>query len=111
LFVDHTAELVGDGAKVLELFSCYESILPRKRRLGPVVGIGWYEKEMECNPALDDFILQDVTVDPFLPIADNYFDIVIVPALFQLVQRPLELFQEINRVLKPGGVAVIGVKL
>jgi hypothetical protein len=31
--------------------------------------------------------------------------------MFQLLQRPLDMFKEINRVLKPGGTAFIGVKL
>ena len=36
---------------------------------------------------------QDLTVDPFLPLADNYFDFVVVPAMFQLFQRPLDMFK------------------
>jgi ubiquinone/menaquinone biosynthesis C-methylase UbiE len=59
----------------------------------------------------DDCIQQDITVDPFLPLSDGYFDLVTMPAMFQLLQRPLDLFREIHRVLKPGGVAVVGVKL
>ena len=62
-------------------------------------------EEMLCNPDLDDFIRQYITFDPFLPLADNYFDFVIVPCMFQLFQRPLDMFQEINRVLKPGGTS------
>jgi SAM-dependent methyltransferase len=100
-----------DGATVLELFSCYESILPPAKTLGPVVGVGWFNDEMKCNPDLDDFIEQDISVDPFLALADNYFDFVIIPSMFQLFQRPLDMFREINRVLKPGGVAIVGVKL
>jgi SAM-dependent methyltransferase len=66
---------------------------------------------MKANGALDDYIEQDITVDPFLPLADNYFDFVVMPAMFQLCQRPQDMFKEINRVLKPGGTAFIGVKL
>ena len=108
---DHMSQYFFDGASVLEIFSCYDSILPPKIELGPVVGIGWSAEEMKANGALDDFIEQDVGVDPFLPLADNYFDFVIIPAMFQLFQRPKEVFQEINRVLKPGGIAIVGVKL
>ncbi len=110
---DHYSQYFFDGANVLELFSVYESILPRKYRnkLGATVGIGWYDNEMKCNEALDDYIEQDISVDPYLPLQSNYFDFVVMPANFQLLQRPKELFQEINRVLKPGGMAIIGVKL
>lgn len=97
---------------VLELFACHESILPSPRgRIGTAVGVGWFGYEMEANEDLDDCIEQDISVDPYLPLKDNYFDFVVVPAMFQLYQRPLEMFQEINRVLKPGGTAFIGVKL
>ncbi|KAJ1420811.1 hypothetical protein B484DRAFT_304844, partial [Ochromonadaceae sp. CCMP2298] len=105
----HIGQYFFDGANVLELFSCYDSLLPPGVELGTTVGVGWYGDEMRANGALDDFIEQDVSVDPFLPLADNFFDFVIVPANFQLLQRPLEMFQEINRVLKPGGKAIIGV--
>lgn len=132
---EHLSNTFFEGAKVLELFSCYESILPPGVALGPTVGVGWYGDEMKCNADLDDYIVQDITVDPFLPLADNYFDFVLMPANFQLLQRPLvfayllfitseypsisiyrhyrmqDLFKEINRVLKPGGTAVAGVKL
>lgn len=108
---DHYSQYFFPGAKVLELFSTYDSILPPRIELGPTVGIGWYGEEMKANAALDDYIEQDISTDPYLPIADNYFDFVVLPAMFQLLQRPKEMFQEINRVLKPGGIAFIGVKL
>lgn len=110
---DHYSQYLFDGANVLELFSVYESILPGKykNKLGATVGVGWYDYEMKCNEALDDYIEQDISVDPYLPLQSNYFDFVVMPANFQLLQRPKELFQEINRVLKPGGAAIIGVKL
>jgi SAM-dependent methyltransferase len=101
-----------DEPRVLELFSTYESILPYElTNKGPVVGVGWYGYEMEANSVLDDVIEQDISIDPYLPLQDNYFDVVVMPAMFQLLQRPQEMFQEINRVLKPGGTAFIGLKL
>lgn len=109
--VDHLSQYLFDGARVLELFSTYESVLPPGFAYGPTVGVGWSAREMKSNDALDDFIEQDLSVDPFLPLADNYFDFVVVPAMFQLFQRPLDMFQEINRVLKPGGTVFVGVKL
>ena len=100
---EHLSQYFFNGAKVLELFSCYESILPGFD-LDTTVGVGWYGDEMKANGALDDYIEQDITVDPFLPLADNYFDFVVVPAMFQLFQRPQDMFREINRVLKPGTI-------
>ena len=109
---EHLSQYMFDGAKVLELFSVYESILPTDSvKLGPTVGVGWFKDEMECNADLDDFIEQDISIDPYLPLKDNYFDFVVMPAMFQLLQLPRETFQEINRVLKPGGMVICGVKL
>ena len=78
---------------------------------GVTVGVGWCSNEMNANPSLDDFIEQDVSIDPYLPLTDNYFDFVVIPAMFQLLQRPRELFEEINRVLKPGGRVFVGKSL
>lgn len=108
---DHLSQYLFPGASVLELFSCYESLLPANVELGPTVGVGLYDREMRCNAMLDDCIEQDISQDPFLPLADDYFDFVVMPANFQLLQRPQQFFQEVNRVLKPGGRAIIGVKL
>ena len=108
---EHMGEYFKDGAKVLELFSIYQSILPGGIEMGPCVGVGWSDDEMKANPDLDDYIQQDITVDPYLPLASNYFDFVVMPANFQLIQNPKVMFEEINRVLKPGGTAFIGVKL
>ena len=98
------------GPRVLELFSCYDSILP-SMDLGPTVGVGWSGDEMRCNGVLDDWIEQDLTVDPYLPISSNFFDFVVMPANAQLLQSPKVMFQEMNRVLKPGGTAFVGLKL
>ena len=100
-----------EGLRVLELFSCYESILPTGKKLGPTIGIGWDNEEIESNADIDDYIIQDITIDPYIPLKSNYFDIVIIPANIQLLQRPLTLFQEINRVLKVGGYCFAGLKL
>lgn len=110
--IDHLSQFITqNNVSVLEIFSTYESILPANIRYDAVVGVGWDKREMKANALLDDFIAQDVSTDPFLPLADNYFDFVVMPANFQLLQKPRELMQEVNRVLKPGGTAFVGVKL
>jgi len=106
---EHMSQYFFDGCSVLEIGSTYESFLPTVE-YGPVVGIGWHPEELAANIALDDYILQDFTVDPYFPLSDNFFDFVVMPANFQLIQRPKIFFQEVNRVLKPGGMAMIGVK-
>ena len=93
---EHLRPIIKPGATVLELFSTYDSILPPVQ-LGPTVGVGWSPLEMKANAALDDWIEQDISVDPYLPLADNFFDVVVMPANFQLLQRPREMFEEINR--------------
>lgn len=45
--IDHLSQYFFDGAKVLELFSIYESILPTGFDMGPTVGVGWSTREMK----------------------------------------------------------------
>ena len=54
--MDHLDQYFNEGAKVLELFSTYESILPPGLKYGPTVGVGWSSREMIANEALDDYI-------------------------------------------------------
>jgi hypothetical protein len=53
---EHLAQYFFNGAKVLELFSCYESILPGFE-LDTTVGVGFYGDEMRTNPDLGNLTL------------------------------------------------------
>ncbi len=57
---------------------------------------------MADNPDLDEYIVHNLNVDPQLPFADASFDGVVVTVSIQYMIRPVEVFAEVNRILKPG---------
>ena len=90
---------------VLDLCSSWISHLPETIEYGAVVGLGMNEKELAANKQLTDFIVQDLNVDPTLSrFEDNSFDVVCNVVSVDYLQKPNEIFQEIYRILRPGGV-------
>jgi SAM-dependent methyltransferase len=62
---------------------------------------------MEKNPDLDDHVVHDLNVDPVLPFDDASFDGVAITVSIQYLVRPVDVFREVHRVLKPGGVFLV----
>ena len=63
--------------------------------------------ELARNEALSDFHVHDLNQAPTLPMyADASFDAVFCSVSVDYLSRPLEVFAEIHRILKPGGLAV-----
>jgi SAM-dependent methyltransferase len=63
--------------------------------------------ELHANPALSEYLLQDLNVDPILPFPDRSFDAVVCCASVDYLIRPVEVFAEVARVLRPGGPLVV----
>ena len=90
-----------DGV-ILDLMSSWRSHLPEdfpKRRL---VGLGLNDTEMAENPQLNDRVVHDLNSDPALPFDDNFFDAAVVTVSIQYIVRPVQVFNEVNRVLRDG---------
>ena len=94
------------GARVLDMMSSWVSHLPGELEL-EVAGLGLNEEELRKNPRLSDRVLHDLNETPELPFPDASFDAVVCANSVEYLTRPLEVFAEIARVLKPGGVAAI----
>ena len=90
-----------ENAIVLDLMSSWKSHFPTNKQFKKTVGLGLNAIEMENNPSLDEFFVQNINVDPTLPFEANYFDAVVIVVSIQYVSKPIELFQEIARILKP----------
>ena len=95
-------ELLLPGATILDLMSSWKSHLPPEARPARVVGLGMNATELAANEQLDEWVVQDVNADPTLP-----FGAVIITVSIQYVVRPLSLFREIRRVLKPGEALIV----
>jgi hypothetical protein len=65
------------------------------------------EDELKANPSLTDFVVQDLNADPLLPFPDHSFDVVTNVVSVEYLTRPVEVFQEAGRVLKPGGLFLV----
>ena len=65
------------------------------------------EEELARNPVLTEFAVQDLNSSPKLPYADNSFDVITNAVSVDYLNKPIEVFKEMHRVLKPGGRAVM----
>lgn len=95
------------GVDVLDLMSSWISHLPPDLALGHVAGLGMNGAELLANPRLAEHVVQDLNADPRLPWPDGRFDAVLNALSVQYLTRPLEVYTEVARVLRPGGIAVI----
>ncbi len=103
------AELIPPGATILDLMSSWRSHYPAglvqsKRE---IVGHGMNEVELRENPVLDRYVVQNLNQNPTLAFDDNYFDAVTNTVSVQYLTRPIEVFREVQRVLKPGGQHIV----
>ncbi|MEM7029290.1 MAG: class I SAM-dependent methyltransferase [Chloroflexota bacterium] len=91
----------------LDLMSSWRTHLPDTLHPDRVVGLGMNEAEMQDNPQLDDVIVHNLNQDPTLPFDDATFDAVTCTVSVQYMVKPLTIFREVNRVLKPGGIFAV----
>jgi SAM-dependent methyltransferase len=71
------------------------------------VGLGLNAAELAANPRLAAYDVRDLNADPKLPYADASFDAVLCAVSIQYLVRPVEVFAEAARVLRPGGRVAI----
>ncbi|MFN0091359.1 MAG: class I SAM-dependent methyltransferase [Acidimicrobiales bacterium] len=90
--------LVGD---VLDLMSSWVSHFRSKPTRLTVLGMN--RAELDCNEAADEIVVHDLNADPRLPFPDASFDGVVCCVSVDYLVRPLEVFAEAARVLRPGG--------
>ena len=100
-------ELLPANGTLLDLMSSWRSHLPADFAKERIIGLGLNAVEMRENPDLDEHVVHDVNKDPELPFVTDSFDAVILTVSAQYLTRPVEVFREVNRVLKPGGPLVV----
>ena len=97
------AEALPRDSHLLDLMSSWRTHLPDEFVAERVVGLGMNAVEMMENPQLHDMVVHDLNVSPALPFEDGEFDACVVTVSIQYLTTPLEVFAEVNRVLRPGG--------
>ena len=99
--------LLTDNMAILDLMSSWRSHLPQDKQFAEVIGHGMNSAEMRDNPQLTDHFVQNLNVEQSMPLNPNYFDAVLCAVSIQYLQKPLEVFAEVYRLLKPGGVFIV----
>jgi len=85
----------------------WDSHIPDSIKPELLVGLGLNEEELRANPKLDQYIIQDINETPSLPFPDNFFDVVLNTASVDYLTRPFEVFSEVGRILRPGGLFLV----
>jgi SAM-dependent methyltransferase len=99
--------VVEENPVVLDLMAGWDSHIPEEVRPSRVVGLGLNKNELSRNTALSEAVIHDLNKDPFLPFPDHTFDVVINTVSVDYMTQPLQVFREIGRILKPGGLFLV----
>ncbi|MFH0825357.1 MAG: methyltransferase domain-containing protein [Pseudomonadota bacterium] len=99
--------LIPAGARVLDLMTGPDSHLSRVGKPASVVGLGLNKEELDSNRALHRYVIRDINSDPRLPFGDTEFDAVINTVSVDYMTRPIEVFREVARVLRPRGLFIV----
>jgi SAM-dependent methyltransferase len=95
------------GGAVLDVMSSWVGHLPDEVAYARVVDRGMNEEELAANPRLSRRFVQDLNIDPALPLDDGSFDGACLCVSVQYLQRPVDVFREVRRVLRPGAPFIV----
>jgi len=100
-------EMFPGTGEILDLMSSCISHLPIASGYRSVIGLGMNEIELAANPQLTAAVIHDLNANPVLPFADESFDGCAISVSIQYLTRPIEVFREIARVLRPDAVCAV----
>ena len=95
------------GSSVLDLMSSWVSHLPAGLDPGEVVGHGMNAQELAANPRLTRWFVQDLNQTCELPLGAASFDAALCCVSVQYLQKPVAVFAEVQRVLRPGAPFIV----
>jgi SAM-dependent methyltransferase len=101
-------ELIPADSEVLDLMSSINSHIDERLDIKKLTGLGLNKEELEANPLLDEIVIHDINQDQRLPFDDASFDTVICSLSIEYITQPSILFDEVARILRPGGRFIIG---
>jgi hypothetical protein len=93
-------ELGVDG-DVLDLMSSWVSHFRTPPRHLRVLGMNQYE--LDHNAMADERIVHDLNADPTIPLPNQSVDDVVCCVSVDYLTRPVDVFRDVARVLRPGG--------
>ncbi len=92
---------------ILDLMASCDSHLPGEVNPAALIGLGMNQQELETNERLTDRLVHDLNENPELPFEDNTFDVVLNTVSVDYLTHPIDVFAEVARVLKPGGLFLV----
>ncbi len=95
------------GAQLLDLMTSWVSHLPEEISYQSVIGHGLNAAELQANPRLDRFWVQNLNQDQTLPLESASVDAALITAGWQYLQQPEAIAAELLRILRPGGQLVV----
>jgi SAM-dependent methyltransferase len=99
--------VVEESPVLLELTAGGPSPIPETIRPARVVAVGPDEGPLAASPGLSERLVRDLNQDPELPFSDGTFDGAICTISVGDLTRPWQVFQEVGRTLKPGGLLLV----
>jgi SAM-dependent methyltransferase len=96
-----------EDAVILDLMAGWDSHIPGTLKPRRVVGLGLNGNELARNRALTERVIHDLNRDPRLPFPEGMFDVVLNTVSVDYMTRPVEVFREVGRILKPGGLFLV----
>jgi len=106
---NYYADNIAEGSAVLDICSSWVSHYPAvfPEMMSRIAGTGMNALELEQNAQLSEFTPRNLNVDTSLPYGDGEFDVVTCVVSVDYLNKPLEIFREAARVLKPGGKFIL----
>lgn len=99
--------IVENDPVILDLMAGWDSHVPASLSTAKLIGLGLNDNELKANKSLSEYVLHDLNEDPYLPFPDSFFDAVINTVSVDYMTRPIQVFQEVGRILKPGGLFLV----
>lgn len=89
-----------DG-EILDLMSSWISHFKQPPKRLTVLGMN--KPELDSNPDAAERVVHDLNADPTLPFAADSFDGAVCCVSVDYLVRPIEVFRDVARVVRPGG--------
>ena len=100
-------QLLQPGSTVLDLMSSWVSHLPEDLAITSLTGLGMNAAELQVNKRLSEYCVHDLNANPTMPFDNRAFDAVICTVSVEYLSDPFKIFEEIHRILKPGGIFIV----
>lgn len=95
------------GSVLLDLMSSWVSHLPEDLAIAACIGHGMNAEELAANPRLTRRFIQNLNRETMLPLESGLCDAALCCVSVQYLQKPVEVFAEVRRVLKSGAPFIV----